>query len=271
MLTWQFASDLILTFLTYAFLGWVAEVVYCAVQDGRFSNRGFLAGPVVPIYAFGALLVLFLLAPVSENPFWIFVGGALLCTLLELVTGWALERIFRQRWWDYTGTPFNIGGYVNLKMSILWGLACLLLVEVLHPGVELLLDWLPDTLQTVIVVVCLALFLIDFVTSVQTALKLKHRVVSLDRISMDLRELSDNLGERLAGRSIEAAANAEREKERLVQRRSELRDDIGRRTERLLDAFPQLRSLDHPGALKEIDERRRQRKGDGAPEANGGR
>ena len=83
-------------FLFYAFLGWCAEVAYAAVKTGTFVNRGMVNGPVCPIYGFGVLLVLLLLRPLVFHPPLLFLGAALLTTLLEFLCGWLLEKLFRE-------------------------------------------------------------------------------------------------------------------------------------------------------------------------------
>lgn len=113
--------ELLWLFFIYAFFGWCIEVVFCGLNEGHFINRGFLNGPVCPIYGVGGVIVVLCLTPIKDNLFLLFVGSALLTSILELITGFALDKIFHARWWDYTDMPFNIGGYICLKFSIYWG------------------------------------------------------------------------------------------------------------------------------------------------------
>ncbi|HVI41432.1 MAG TPA: putative ABC transporter permease, partial [Anaerovoracaceae bacterium] len=112
-------------FIIYAFLGWCTEVVYAAAKTGQFVNRGFLNGPYCPIYGFGVLFVIYLLHPVIDNLLYIFLGSVLITSAIELAGGYILEEIFHQKWWDYSDMPLNIGGYICLFFSLMWGLACL--------------------------------------------------------------------------------------------------------------------------------------------------
>ena len=100
------------SFFAYAFLGWCMEVSFAALTSGRFVNRGFLNGPVCPIYGCGAVIVLFCLEPLKDHLFWLFVGSVILTSALEWLTGFVLEKIFHERWWDYSDMPFNLGGYI---------------------------------------------------------------------------------------------------------------------------------------------------------------
>ena len=121
--------ELLWLFFIYAFFGWCIEVVFCGLNEGHFINRGFLNGPVCPIYGVGGVIVVLCLTPIKDNIFLLFVGSALLTSILELITGFALDKIFHARWWDYTDMPFNIGGYICLKFSIYWGFVCIALMN----------------------------------------------------------------------------------------------------------------------------------------------
>ena len=132
-------------FFIYAFLGWCLEVVFCTVNSGRWVNRGFLNGPVCPIYGTGMCIVLLVLEPLAGNTLLLFLGSMVLTSALELVTGFVLKKAFHTSWWDYSDQPFNIGGYICLKFSLAWGLAGMAAVRLLHPPIARLVDRLPHT------------------------------------------------------------------------------------------------------------------------------
>ena len=94
-------------FLFYSFCGWVLEVIFHAAALGRIVNRGFLNGPICPVYGFGALAVFSLTGYLQQselylNDFSLFVSGVLLATLVELIAGWLMDKCFHARWWDYS-------------------------------------------------------------------------------------------------------------------------------------------------------------------------
>ena len=122
-------------FVIYAFLGWCTEVAYAALDTGKFVNRGFLNGPVCPVYGCGVLVVIVVLTPLKENFLILFAGSFLLTSIIEFITGFLLEKLFHNQWWDYSNEHFNICGYVCLKFSILWGIACTLIMDVIHPSI----------------------------------------------------------------------------------------------------------------------------------------
>ena len=123
-----------LYFLFYSFGGWVVEVIFHAVALGKVINRGFLNGPVCPVYGFGVLSVFALLNTIQSGGHvmsegMIFVFGFVLATLVELIAGWLLDVCFHARWWDYSDKPLNFHGYICLEFSLIWGLAIVMVVK----------------------------------------------------------------------------------------------------------------------------------------------
>lgn len=224
-------------FFVYAFLGWCTEVSFAALTSGRFVNRGFLNGPVCPIYGVGVVIVLFFLDPLRGNTFLLFLGSVLLTSLLEWVTGFVLEKIFHQRWWDYSNEPFNLGGYICLRFSIAWGLACLFVVEIIHPSILWLIHLIPHTLGLVLLALFSAGMLVDLAATVRTIARMNRQLTQLDELAGRIKALSNELGENLAERVIDAAElgsglrediqeNLEDAKDVLAQRREDLQDSL---------------------------------------------
>ena len=114
--------ELFLHFVFYSFLGWVAETIYCSLLQGKFVYRGFLSGPVCPIYGFGAIFVITLLQPFKENILMLFLMGVVITSTLEYITSYLLEVIFHMKWWDYSKRKFNINGRVCAWNSSLFGI-----------------------------------------------------------------------------------------------------------------------------------------------------
>lgn len=200
-------------FFIYAFLGWCAEVLYAGVAEGRVVNRGFLNGPVCPIYGVGMLGVLFLLGPVRERLFLLFFLGMLLCSAIELIGGWILEKVFHTRWWDYSDMPLQLGGYVCLGFSILWGLAVVFVVRLIQPMIMGLIHWMPPMLGIILLPVFSALFLVDFIMTVKTIVGLKKQLGELERLAAGLHSLSDSLSEKLGSSAIAADSRLDEMKE----------------------------------------------------------
>ena len=110
-------------FFIYSFLGWCTEVAFATVKQRSFVNRGFLNGPVCPVYGIGVGSVVLLLEPKELGLAALYIVSTVLVTVIEGMTGYLMDRIFHHKWWDYSEQPLNIGGYVCLPFSLVWGVA----------------------------------------------------------------------------------------------------------------------------------------------------
>lgn len=233
------AGQWVLLFFFYCFCGWVWESCYVSLCQRHWVNRGFLRGPLLPIYGSGAIIILFVTLPVAGNLWLVWLFGMLAATALEYVTGATMEALFKVRYWDYSKQKFNLNGHICLSSSIAWGFFSILLVRFIHPPIGRLLADVPVWLVDPLALVLTAVFTVDVVQSVQAALDLREVLSKLTEENEELR--------RLAKRAEVAAAFAEddlrrfREKteleKRLLQSRveTELEDSLRRRAEVKLD------------------------------------
>ena len=166
--------ELLCFFVIYSVLGWCLEVCFCTINTGQFVNRGFLNGPVCPIYGFGMVIVLVALTPLAHSLPVLFVGGALLTSALELAAGWILKKVFHTSWWDYSDVPFNLGGYICLKFSLAWGVAVVAVMKGVQPAVAALVRAVPRTLGIVLLCAAGAAFACDLAVTVAGILKLNR-------------------------------------------------------------------------------------------------
>ena len=187
-------------FFVYSFLGWCTEVSYVALVSGRFVNRGFLNGPVCPIYGFGVVIVLGCLEPLQENLLLLFLGSVVLTSLLEWLTGFLLEKLFHQRWWDYSDQPFNLGGYICLRFSIMWGLACLFVVKIVHPSVLLLIRLIPRPLGWTLLAIFGVVLAVDLAATLRTIAKINRSLGQIDELAAKIRGRPPNDLGRKSGR-----------------------------------------------------------------------
>lgn len=159
------SAETVIFFFIYALIGWVCEFIYCGIIDKKFENRGFLFGPYCPIYGTGALLIIYILHPIFQSALWLFVATVTVCTVLEYIVGWAMEKVFHMRWWDYSNQPLNLNGRICVLNSSLFGLMGLLLIYIVHPFIITLLDKIPTQFDSytiavsIIVLVCVDLTL----------------------------------------------------------------------------------------------------------------
>ncbi len=258
--------ELLWIFFLYAFLGWCSEVVFAAVKTGKFVNRGFLLGPVCPIYGLGMSFVLMLLLPLQENLAVLTLGSILITSALELLVGWLAEKLLHQRLWDYSTVPFNFKGYICLEFSLMWGLACLLVVRVVHPLIMTLVGWIPHTLGVILLCIFSAAFLADLILTLAAALKLPRQIKAAEELERLIRSVSDNLGEGIYDGVSKLDLEEKREaldakREALDAKRAELAEKLeasramfgkNRTYHRLVKAFPHLAQQQYHSRLETI-------------------
>lgn len=160
-------SNLFLSFVIYAFFGWICEVIYCSIISKKFVNRGVLFLPVCPIYGFGALIVTFISKPFNDYFILVFIIGIISTTLVEFLTSYLLERIFGLRLWDYSHYKFNFMGRVCLLNSLLFGLMVLAVVYGINP---ILISFLNNIEQSLKNILSLSFFIILFTDTIWTIL-----------------------------------------------------------------------------------------------------
>jgi uncharacterized membrane protein len=195
--------NIIWYFFIYAFLGWVVEVIYAAVHNKKFINRGFLTGPICPIYGFGIILVIFSLKPFEENLLLLFIGAFILTSVVEYVTGYILSVIFKNRWWDYNDELFNLHGYICLKFSIIWGMTCVLVVKIAHPFITWMVDKINKDFGIVILVILGVLFIIDIIHTVNVIALLNKKLAMIAGLgNMLKKEIEEKIYEELLNKKI---------------------------------------------------------------------
>lgn len=254
-------------FIIYAFLGWCSEVAFAAVNKGKFVNRGFLNGPVCPIYGVGMLIVVLCLWNLRDRPLLLFLGSALLTTALEFVTGFVLERFFHDKWWDYSDMPFNIKGYVCLKFTILWGLAASFIIGAIHRFIYMLIEKTPFVLGAILLAVFSAAFIADFTVTLTALVKLPKKLKAMAEAERALRAVSDKIGENISDTTIAAKEKGEALAEENKPRFEELKAEYEKKKKelsamlernfvqrRIFKAFPNLKNGRYKAIFDRISE-----------------
>ena len=184
-------------FLVYSCLGWCLEVVYAAATTGQIVNRGFLNGPVCPIYGFGMVIVLFVLTPFEHSTLALYIGGVILPSTLELVGGWALYKLYHTRWWDYSDKPFNIGGYICLEFSLLWGVGTLIVMKLVHPIIANAVALIPPLVGLILMFLLYAIYAADTIATAFAASDLARDLDALEKVADSMHAVSDAMTELL--------------------------------------------------------------------------
>ncbi|MGE4549012.1 MAG: hypothetical protein AB7C89_05590 [Intestinibacillus sp.] len=232
------AVQWLLFFYIYCFLGWCFESTVVSLQERRFINRGFLHGPVVPLYGTGAVLLLLVALPLqNQPPALLFLAGMAAATVLEYVVGAVMEAVFKVKYWDYTGHRMQVRGRICLQSSLTWGALTLILTGLIHPPVERLVLRLPGTAALVAAAAITVLFVSDALLSVRTALdlarilgELTHLRAQADELRRQLAALAEETRQRLAeaadGTRERLSETAETTRERLTEAAQDTREKL---------------------------------------------
>ena len=254
---------LMLYFFVYGFLGWCTEVAFAAVKDQKFVNRGFLNGPICPIYGVGVSSVVFLLEPYSHKLLLLYIASVIIVTIIEGLTGWIMDVLFHSKWWDYSDMKFNIGGYVCLTFSLIWGVACVVIMKFIHPFIHKVLTFIPHTIGIIIIVILTGALIADLSVTVSAILKFNKHLEKMEKIAKELHEISDQIGddisekvfatlERQNNNALELREFKMEKEEELNYRIAEIKEryndivsQIPANTFRLEKAFPKMQSRIH--------------------------
>lgn len=269
----------ILYFFVYGFLGWCTEVIFAAFKQHRFVNRGFLNGPICPIYGVGVTLVVACLEAFQSNLLLLYLSSVILVTVLEGVTGWAMDKLFHNKWWDYSKLPLNIGGYVCLLFSLIWGVACVVIVYFIHPLIHQMLSWIPHVIGLVLIAILAAALIADVIVTSSAILKFNQYLERLKHITDELHEISDQIGEELYQNAMRVLDVQEESRQKLDDVKLEISEEIRMQivelktraqnlgekvpkpARRLVKAFPKLESRNYKTQLELFRQKLEQRLG----------
>ena len=154
-----------LLFISYAFLGWCMEVTCKFIQYKKFINRGFLIGPYCPIYGWGALAITILLKRYMEDPLVLFVMSTLICSIIEYLTSYFMEKKYHARWWDYSNRKFNINGRICLETLIPFGILGVAIMYGTNPILFKLYNQIPQLVINILTVILFIGFIVDNIIS----------------------------------------------------------------------------------------------------------
>lgn len=236
--------QLVFIFFIYAFSGWVLEVTRAALREKKFVNRGFLSGPYCPIYGFGVIAVLLLLSPFKDNLLLLFILSMALASLLEFIVGFLLEKLFYQKWWDYSGYRFNIKGYICIHISIFWGLACVAIIHFIQPLVNILILQIPVLALIIFGLVFLVGIIVDTIFALIIVLKIRKKFILLADINNHINNLSLMIGKNIADNVVNIKEITDKNSRDLFELRQKYKTIISKKIVgygRIMRAFPGLK------------------------------
>ena len=165
-----------LLFIIYSFLGWLLEVINIYITSKKFVNRGFLIGPICPIYGYGVLAIIFLIGPDTHDFISVFLKSILVCAILEYFTSYLMEKIFKARWWDYSKNKFNINGRICLETMIPFGLLATLIVYIIHPVIKKLVLLINPMIRLILTIILLIIYIVDNIISFNVMNKIRKEI-----------------------------------------------------------------------------------------------
>ncbi|MDD6202057.1 MAG: hypothetical protein PUB13_03835 [Lachnospiraceae bacterium] len=205
-------------FYLYSFIGWCYESAYVSIRKRRWVNRGFMRGPMLPLYGSGAVMMLVVSAPFQDSIILTYLAGCVGATLLEYVTGVTMEALFKVRYWDYSSRKFNLQGHICLEATLAWGLFTVIMTKLVHHPIETLVLSMPYLLVKIITIIITVLAVSDFTLSFKTALDLRDVLVKMEGLKDEL--------DRLQKRLDVIIAFAEDSKEQVIQNTSQRADEM---------------------------------------------
>ena len=233
---WQW----LLIFYLYCFLGWCFESTVVSVQQRHFVNRGFLRGPMLPIYGFGATILLHVSLPLYNRPVALFLASMAAATVFEYAVGVIMEKLFKVKYWDYSEHRFQFQGRICLQSSLCWGFLGLILARVIHPPVEWIVASLPFVLLIVVDILFTAAFAGDVAVSVRTALDLAKLLEELDELRAQGAQLRQELSESALVRLTNLSYRVDEARGEFAERMDDAREKLGDMRESAGDAYDQL-------------------------------
>ena len=249
--------DFIFYFFFYSFIGWFFESCYCSIRPKKWVNRGFLRGPLCPIYGTGGLVMMICLLPLRHitknlyiNELLIFIAGAILCDIVEFMTSYIMEKLFNARWWDYSNKKFNIQGRICLTHTFYWGTCSCLFVFILEPIMNLyIVGQVSESSRNILTYIFLTVFAFDLLDTVIHALGIRDISSKFMKISEEISEFAIEVYSSVGGKSEDEAEAMKKDlNEKFNELRSnydkfknELKDVKSKSKKRLFKAFPFLK------------------------------
>ena len=217
-------------FFIYSFLGWSIEVFREFQSKKHFVNRGFLIGPICPIYGVGGVLMLLTLSKYKDAPIVLFCMSIIIFSILEYFTSYIMEKLFKARWWDYSNNKYNLNGRICAETMIPFGLLGMFVIYILNPLLIKLLSYIPSNIIMIVAIILVLIFVIDYIFSFNIILGFKGTLLKLEKDSTEeiTRKVKDKLlkGNYLNKRLIKAFPNLMETREHFKYRKEKIIEEL---------------------------------------------
>lgn len=232
-------------FFVYSILGWAFESTYVSISGGQLVNRGFLTGPVCPIYGVGGTAIYIILHNFPNNIVVYYFIGLIVATVIEYITSLIMEKLFQTRWWDYSQKPFNIHGRICLGASVAWGFFAVFLMEFIHPFISMIVESYSVEVGRKILIIVIVIFAVDLTISVINAVHLSGKLATLTALYNSATEYisTTRIGagvENLKGKIDTVVNDSIKE---TASRYASMLTQVNFFQKRMLRAYPQMKSM----------------------------
>ena len=174
-----------LLFIIYSFIGWIVELINVFIIEHKIVDRGFLIGPYLPIYGFGALFIITFLSKYKSDLITLFCMSTIICATLEYITSFIMEKLFHARWWDYSSNKFNINGRICLETASLFGIGGCIIIYIIQPILDSIILFFNPLFLNIAAIVLAIIFVADLLVSFKI-------IYSFKTITNDVRKDSSN-------------------------------------------------------------------------------
>ena len=193
-------SKIFMLFIVYSIIGWIVEISINMIIKKKFTNRGFFLGPYCPIYGVGTLLIIVLLNKYEKDPIALFIMSMIICSLLEYITSFLMEVIFKNRWWDYSDKKFNINGRICLEYMIPFGIGSTIVYYFINPLIVKLISIPSESFMIILSMIIFILFITDVIISICIISKISSINKSINIDSTE--EITKQVKEIIKGKSL---------------------------------------------------------------------
>ncbi len=198
--------ELLWLFFIYSFLGWILETSTAAVKQKKFVNRGLVNSPFCILYGVATVFITIFCQELSG--IWLYIGAVIVATLFEWIAGHLIERIYHERWWDYSKMKWNVDGYISLPMSALWGFLAVIAMRFGNGLFLRLFQMMPYTLRVVLVWVIFTILAVDVLATLVILSGRSQGIEKWERVDDWLNNFSSKLEKRIYARINRRIENA---------------------------------------------------------------
>lgn len=245
-------EEWLLLFYTYCFIGWCFESAYVSLRTRHWVNRGFMRGPFLPLYGSGAIMMLVVSRPFADNIWLTYIAGCIGATVLEFVTGAAMEKLFKIRYWDYSNQRFQFKGHICLSSTIAWGFLTILMTRVINEPIAAVIMRIPEAVQDVLTIGLTAVLAWDFALSFKAAIDLRDVLIKLEDAKADLDEMQQKLS------TILEHAKLEQLREQIADMREHIQAELTASYEVRISRLQEFVEENNLESLNEVKEEYRQ-------------